>query len=145
MEQMSLTPVASHTQAAAAPKPPERPVQPRGNVTEIILPPTQVAHFQLLLPMLTQLNQEARWLAWIDPPAGLVQQWQQQQGIDQGQLLVLHSSHQHSAMELAEKALRAGTCQSVILWTNGLNRCAFERLERASSDGASHGIVLRQR
>ena len=42
-----------------------------GNVTEIILPEEQVENFQLLLPMLTQLNQEKRWLAWIDPPQSL--------------------------------------------------------------------------
>ena len=47
-----------------------------GNVTEIILPEGQVENFQLLLPMLTQLNQEKRWLAWIDPPQALVSKWQ---------------------------------------------------------------------
>lgn len=121
-----------------------RPVH-GGNVTEIILPKGQVEHFQLLLPMLTQLTQEKRWLAWIDPPAALVQQWQQHRGIVQGQLLVLRSSNHYSAQELAERALEAGTCHAVILWTPGLSRQSFGRLEQASATGASHGIVLRHR
>lgn len=116
-----------------------------GNVTEIILPRAQVEHFQLLLPMLTQLTREERWLAWIDPPAALVQQWQQHRGIVQGQLLVLRSSGQHSAQSLAQRALAAGTCHAVILWTQGLNRQSFRHLEQASARGRSHGIVLRQR
>jgi len=152
MEQLSLTPYTERTnsdntlagpsteQKAAAPESPEQ-----ANVTEIILPAEQVENFQLLLPMLTQLNREERWLAWIDPPAGLVQKWQQHHGIIQHQLLILRSSAQHSAETLAEKALSAGTCHAVVLWTAGLSRHNTHRLEEASVRGHSHGVILRQR
>lgn len=116
-----------------------------GNVTEIILPQGQIENFQLLLPMLTQLNQEERWLAWIDPPASLVQKWQQHHGIVPGQLLVLRSSEQHDALEMAERALAAGTCQAVVLWSVKLTSSAHSRLEKASAKGNSHGVVLRKR
>jgi cell division inhibitor SulA len=116
-----------------------------GNVTEIILPQGQVENFQLLLPMLTQLNQEERWLAWIDPPASLVQKWQQHHGIVPGQLLVLRSSEQHDALEMAERALAAGTCHAVVLWSGKLSKSAHDRLEKASAKGQSHGVVLRKR
>ncbi len=95
--------------------------------------------------MLTQLNREERWLAWIDPPAGLVGKWQQHHGIVQHQLLILRSSAQHSAEALAEKALSAGTCHAVVLWTSGLSRHSYSRLEKASVNGHSHGVILRQR
>lgn len=116
-----------------------------GNVTEIILPQSQVENFQLLLPMLTQLNQEKRWLAWIDPPAALVQKWQLHHGIVPGQLLVLRSSEQHDALEMAERALAAGTCHAVVLWSGKLTKNDHSRLEKASAKGNSHGVVLRQR
>lgn len=116
-----------------------------GNVTEIILPQSQVENFQLLLPMLTQLNQEERWLAWVDPPASLVQKWQQHHGIVPGQLLVLRSSEQHDALDMAERALAAGTCHAVVLWSGKLSRSAHGRLEQASARGNSHGVVLRTR
>jgi cell division inhibitor SulA len=116
-----------------------------GNVTEIILPKGQVENFQLLLPMLTQLNQEKRWLAWIDPPQALVSKWQKMHGIVAGELLVLRSTSDYSAQELAERALSAGTCHAVVMWTRKLGRAAFESLQKASAEGNSHGVVLRQR
>lgn len=149
MEQLDLTPrepenvctVESETRVSQE----ENGTAPEANVTEIILPEEQVENFQLLLPMLTQLNQEERWLAWIDPPAGLVGKWQQHHGIVQHQLLILRSSAQHSAEDLAEKALSAGTCHAVVLWTSGLSRHSYGRLEKASVNGHSHGVILRQR
>jgi len=126
-------------------------VQPRpapvsaGNVTEIILPQGQVENFQLLLPMLTQLNQEKRWLAWIDPPQELVSKWQKMHGIIAGELLVLRSSAEHPARQLAERALSVGTCHAVVLWTGKLNKAGFEALQAASAAGNSHGVILRQR
>lgn len=116
-----------------------------GNVTEIILPEGQVENFQLLLPMLTQLNQERRWLAWIDPPQALVSKWQKMHGIVAGELLVLRSTAEYSAQELAERALSAGTCHAVVMWTPKLGKQAFEALQQASATGDSHGVVLRQR
>ncbi|MGM0449578.1 MAG: cell division inhibitor SulA [Pseudomonadota bacterium] len=149
MEQLDLTPrepenactVESETRVSQE----ENSTAPEANVTEIILPEEQVENFQLLLPMLTQLNQEERWLAWIDPPAGLVGKWQQHHGIVQHQLLILRSSAQHNAEDLAEKALSAGTCHAVVLWTSGLSRHSYGRLEKASVNGHSHGVILRQR
>ncbi|WP_148862321.1 cell division inhibitor SulA [Marinobacter fonticola] len=125
---------------------PPAPNRPEGNVTEIILPEAQVENMQLLLSMLTQLNQERRWLAWIDPPQTLMQKWQQMHGIVAGELLVLRSTGQHDALSLAERALAAGTCHAVVMWTGGaFGAAAFDRLQFASAKGDSHGVVLRQR
>ena len=139
MEQLGLS-VNSELMPVAEAAP-----EPRGNVTEVILPPGQVENFQLLLPMLTQLNQERRWLAWIDPPQELVSKWQTMHGIVASELLVLRSSRDYSAFELAERALGAGTCHAVVLWTHKLGRAALETLQKASAKGNSHGVVLRQR
>ena len=117
----------------------------RANVTEVILPPGQVENFQLLLPMLTQLNQERRWLAWIDPPQELVSKWQTMHGIVASELLVLRSSRDYSAFELAERALGAGTCHAVVMWTSRLSSHDFAALEQASAQGQSHGVILRTR
>lgn len=134
-----------HSVAVPSPEPQDEDSSEAGNVTEIILPQGQIENFQLLLPMLTQLNQEERWLAWIDPPGALVQKWQQHHGIVPGQLLVLRSSEQHDALEMAERALAAGTCQAVVLWSGKLTKSAHSRLEKASAKGNSHGVVLRKR
>jgi len=139
MEQLGLS-VNSELMPVAEAAP-----EPRGNVTEVILPPGQVENFQLLLPMLTQLNQERRWLAWIDPPQELVSKWQTMHGIVASELLVLRSSRDYSAFELAERALGAGTCHAVVMWTTRLSNRDFGALEQASARGQSHGVILRCR
>ncbi|PXX91119.1 LexA family transcriptional regulator [Marinobacter vulgaris] len=137
--------LSSHDEADKTPTTRMRPAPSTGNVTEIILPEGQVENFQLLLPMLTQLNQEKRWLAWIDPPQSLVSKWQTMRGIVAGELLVLRSTADYPARQLAERALSAGTCHAVVMWTNRLGREARTSLEQASALGNSHGVVLRQR
>lgn len=139
------TGLGSHDEGRASFSTGARPAQPTGNVTEIILPEGQVENFQLLLPMLTQLNQEKRWLAWIDPPQSLVSKWQTMRGIVAGELLVLRSTSDYPARQLAERALSAGTCHAVVMWTRKLGREALTSLELASAKGNSHGVVLRQR
>jgi len=150
MEQLSFNQNTAFHPAVSVPAPVSDAVPGKkegfcGNVTEIILPEGQVESFQLLLPMLTQLNQEKRWLAWIDPPQGLVAKWQKMHGIVATEILVLRSSPDYSALQLAERALGAGTCHAVVLWTGKLGRKAFESLQKASVDGRSHGVILRHR
>nr|WP_228704304.1 SulA-like leucine-rich domain-containing protein [Marinobacter daqiaonensis] len=135
------SPAATHHRKAES----QPAVAPRGNVTEVIMPPGQVENFQLLLPMLTQLNRERRWLAWIDPPQELVSKWQTLHGIVAGEILMLRSTRDYSALELAERALSAGTCHAVVMWTSRLSSRDFGALEQASARGDSHGVILRTR
>lgn len=143
--ELPASPRSAHGMARKAGDDAESPEQRRGNVTEVIMPPGQVENFQLLLPMLTQLNQERRWLAWIDPPPALVSKWQTTHGIVTSELLVLRSTRDYSAFELAEIALGAGTCHAVVMWTSRLSSGDFGALEQASARGNSHGVILRTR
>lgn len=116
------------------------------NVTEIILTKEKADCIQLLLPMLTHLNQDQRWLAWVDPPIQLLKQWGQEHDTSATEdIMILRSNDNHSAFELTEKALKAGTCHAVIVWTDKLSNEEFYKLESASSQGDSHGIILRYR
>jgi cell division inhibitor SulA len=116
------------------------------NVTEIILTKDKADCIQLLLPMLTHLNQDQRWLAWVDPPIQLLKQWGQEHDTSATQdIMILRSNDNYSAFELTEKALNAGTCHAVIVWTDKLSNEEFYKLESASSKGDSHGIILRYR
>jgi len=116
------------------------------NVTEIILTRDKADCIQLLLPMLTHLNQDHRWLAWVDPPIQLLKQWGQEHDTSATEdIMILRSNDNYSAFELTEKALNAGTCHAVIVWTDKLSNEEFSKLESASSKGDSHGIILRYR
>jgi len=132
-------PFTSH--AEAKPKPARQ-----ANVTEIIIAQDKADNVQMILPMLTRLNQEQRWLAWIDPPIAMLKEWNKsrEEGV-MDEIMVLRSNAKQSALELSEKALQAGTCHAVIVWTEGLSNEDFAKLEQASIEGDSHGIVLRYR
>jgi cell division inhibitor SulA len=116
------------------------------NVTEIIIAKNKADSIQMVLPMLSQLNQEQRWLAWIDPPIQLLKKWQEtHQALAMEEIMILRSSDSISAYELSKRALEAGTCHAVIAWTDSLSQEEFEQLEHSSAKGNSHGIVLRHR
>lgn len=116
------------------------------NVTEIVLTRDKVDSIQLILPMLINLHQEKRWLAWIDPPIQLLREWQKAHNEKAlNQIMILRSSDSFSVFELSKRALEAGTCHAVIAWTNTLSQDEFTSLEDASAYGNSHGIILRSR
>lgn len=116
------------------------------NVTEIIIAKDKADRVQMLLPMLTHLNQDARWLAWVDPPIQLLKRWREQSDkLCNDDIMIIRSDANHSALELSQRALRAGTCHAVIVWTEHLSQEQFDALEQASAEGDSHGIVLRSR
>ena len=137
-DQPESTPIQTHYGQSATPG--------KANVTEIILARDKAECMQLLLPMLSYLNQEQRWLAWIDPPVPLLKQWREQhQPGATSDIMVLRSNATNSAFELTEMALKAGTCHAVIAWTRQLSQSEFSQLEQASCEGNSHGIILRYR
>ena len=116
------------------------------NVTEIVLTKDKIDSIQLILPMLINLHQEQRWLAWIDPPIQLLKEWQKAHNEKAlNDIMILRSNENFSVFELSKRALEAGTCHAVIAWTNSLNQDEFSKLETASSLGNSHGIILRSR
>tara|TARA_R110001592_G_scaffold363380_1_gene686568 strand:- start:13005 stop:13553 length:549 start_codon:yes stop_codon:yes gene_type:complete len=116
------------------------------NVTEIVLTKDKIDSIQLILPMLINLHQEKRWLAWIDPPIKLLKEWQKtHQDSALNDIMILRSNDNLSVFELSKRALEAGTCHAVIAWTNNLNHEEFSKLETASSIGNSHGIILKSR
>ena len=120
--------------------------EPKANVTEIIIAKGKADSVQMVLPMLTHLSQENRWLAWIDPPIQLLKQWKSKsKELNIGDIMVVRSTPHQTALELTKKALTAGTCHAVIVWTEQLGEDEFQKLEQASAAGNSHGIVLRYR
>lgn len=116
------------------------------NVTEIVLTKDKIDSIQLILPMLINLHQEKRWLAWIDPPIQLLKEWQKTHNDSAlNDIMILRSNGSLSVFELSKRALTAGTCHAVIAWTNNLTQDEFSKLETASSKGNSHGIILKSR
>jgi len=122
------------------------PKKSQGNITEIIVTNSGTNPIEMILPMLTHLSQEKRWLAWVNPPRELCQTCRSQNvQLNIEEIMLLNPGTSHSSIELAEKALATGTCHAVVIWTDGLGSEDLRKLERASEKGRSHGIILRNR
>jgi cell division inhibitor SulA len=123
----------------------KRPFDFSGKITEIIMQDDHEYNFQLLMPLLAQLSQDERWFAWIAPPLKLPKAWLKQAGIDLNKVMMLMPSENHGIYELAQQALKAGTCHAVISWPGALNDQELKGLEAAAKTGHSHGILIRPR
>lgn len=122
-----------------------KPSAMAGKITEIILQDEDEYNLQLLMPLLAQLSKDDRWFAWIAPPKKMPKQWLIEAGIDINKIIVLQPRGENSALQLAEKALKTGTCHAVISWPDQLNNDEFEQLQSAAKQGSSHAILIRPR
>lgn len=116
-----------------------------GKLTEIITHDTDLTSMPLLMPLLAQLSRDDRWFAWVAPPARLPKALLTEAGIDLNKVILLHPDNEHSVLDLACRALRAGTCHAVISWPGYLSVDELESLEQAAVSGHSHGILIRGR
>ncbi|MFC6673563.1 cell division inhibitor SulA [Marinobacterium aestuariivivens] len=116
-----------------------------GKLTEIITHDTDIASMPMLMPLLAQLSRDDRWFAWIAPPARLPKALLTEAGIDLNKVILLHPDAEHSVLDLARRALSAGTCHAVISWPGYLSEPQLKTLEQAAQSGASHGILIRGR
>ncbi len=116
-----------------------------GRITEIITSTEEPSNFAMLLPLLATLSKDERWFAWISPPKNLPRSLLKEAGIALDKVMLLYPDDHYSALILAKKALSAGTCHAVISWSGELSEHEFANLELSAKQGASHGILIRQR
>lgn len=125
---------------------PHKTSKTQGSVTEIVTRSNdQLSDMPMLKPMLAQLSLEERWLIWIAPPKGLPKTQLEDAGIDPSKVILLYPDQHNNSLQLAVKALRAGTCHAVVSCHKSLTEVELKRLEFAALQGGSQGILIRQR
>lgn len=117
---------------------------PRGALTEILHPYPGQGELRLLLPALTRLSREQRYVVLIDPPwipygPALVLA-----GIDLAFVLsIVHLDEPDRAWAL-EQTLRTGQCGAVLAWPRrDLANKTLRRLQLAAEAGGSCGFLFR--
>ncbi|MEH6444164.1 MAG: SulA-like leucine-rich domain-containing protein [Oceanospirillaceae bacterium] len=116
-----------------------------GKITEIITSDEQSSNLAMLLPLLATLSKDDRWFAWVSPPKNLPKTLLKEAGVALNKVMLLYPDEQNSALNLARKALSAGTCHAVISWTGNLSEHELANLQHSANLGASHAIVIRSR
>lgn len=117
---------------------------PRGTLTEMLLARPGIGELRLLLPALTHLSKERRWIALINPPYLPYAPAWQSSGLELSRLLWVRTRTAHDHLWAVEQALRAGTCGAVLSWPE--TAPSFQQLRRlqlAAEHGQSWGVIFR--
>lgn len=85
-------------------------------LTEIVQHSSESDCNSLLLPMLAGLSQRSSWLVLLEPPKSLDKQRLQEAGVDLKRVWILRRDQRHGIDLLAQRALQAGTCHTLICW-----------------------------
>lgn len=115
-----------------------------GRITEILLHNRSVSLHPVLLPMITELSRDNRWLTLINPPTSLNRDLLSRAGATTGHILSLCSHDgRHAPLELCRQALAAGTSHTVIAWYESGSAAPLHQLDLAASIGHAQAILVR--
>lgn len=118
------------------------PVQ--AGISEIILSADSALQPIYLLPILSQMSIDKRWLMWIADEPSINRHWAAALGIDSSQ--VLHINAEKSCFhQVCCKALAAGTGHLIIEWQGKISDNDLAELEAAAKQGKSHALLVRRR
>jgi cell division inhibitor SulA len=115
-------------------------------LTELVQHSSQVNLNTMLLPMLASLSQKESWLVLLDPPKSLTKQVLKGAGIDLNKLWILRRDKRHGLNKLAQRALQAGTCHTLICWHNDPEDDALVRqLKRTQVSSETECLLVRKK
>ena len=113
-------------------------------ISEIILATDSALQPIYLLPLLSQMSLDKRWLMWLAEEPSINRQWASALGIDAS--LVLHiNAEQECFHRVCCKALAAGTGHLIIEWPGQISSEQLQELEDAAIIGSSHALLIRRR
>ena len=113
-------------------------------LTEIVQHSAQADSDALLLPMLAGLSQRESWLVLLEPPKSLDKQRLQSAGVDLKRVWILRRDERHGIDLLAQRALQAGTCHTLICWhENESDDALVEQLKSTYIDSETQCLLVR--
>ena len=116
----------------------------QAGISEIILAADSALQPIYLLPILSQMSIDKRWLMWIADEPSINRHWAAALGIDASQ--VLHINAEKKCFhQVCCKALAAGTGHLIIEWPGKISEEDLAQLEAASKQGKSHALLIRRR
>ncbi|MEX2489678.1 MAG: translesion DNA synthesis-associated protein ImuA [Pseudomonadales bacterium] len=117
---------------------------PANGVTELIYDRQGIGELRVLIPALARMSrQQARWILWVAPPYIPYAPALARAGIDLSTVLVIQPQTYKDTCWVLEKALESGSCSVVMAWFTHIDPKQIRRLQVASKDGDSWGILFR--
>jgi cell division inhibitor SulA/protein ImuA len=116
---------------------------PRGALSEILVRRPGSGELTLLLPALTRLSHEDRWLAFVAPPYLPYAPALVRAGVDLAHALLVQPQDSRAALWAAEQALRSGACGAVLIWGFNIDDRSLRRLQLAAETGGGLAFLFR--
>ncbi|MER2472951.1 SOS-induced cell division inhibitor SulA [Photorhabdus laumondii] len=98
---------------------------------------------RILLPLLRQSGNEARWLLWVSPHKKLSRQWLINSGLPLDKIIQLNRMSSITTVEAMERALASGNYSVVLGWLPTLSGKDTVRLQAAAQKGNALGFIMR--
>ena len=115
---------------------------PVGAVSEILVRRPGGGELTLLMPALTRISQEGKWLAFMMPPYIPYAPALLRAGIDLTHALLVQPDDMRETLWAAEQALRAG-CGAVLVWAHDMDGKPLRRLQLAAEAGNGLAFLFR--
>jgi hypothetical protein len=119
---------------------------PRGGLGEFLLSTAGVGELRLLAPLLEHLSHnEARWIAWVNPPFVPYAPALSALGIDISKILLIHPKDHKDALWALERTSKSGSCSVVLGWLDErkLKVKDTRRLQLAARQGRTFTCLFR--
>jgi hypothetical protein len=117
---------------------------PADGVTEFLHDRAGIGELRLLAPALARLTHEqSRWVLFVSPPYIPYPPALAQAGIDLTRVIVSQPKMPRDYLWVLEKALASQSCSAVIAWPGRIHEKQIRRLQLASKEGYSWGILFR--
>ena len=117
---------------------------PADGVTEFLHDKVGIGELRLLAPALARMtNEQSRWILFVSPPYIPYPPALAQAGIDLTRVIVSQPRAPKDYLWVLEKALASQSCSAVIAWPGRIHEKQIRRLQLASKDGYSWGILFR--
>lgn len=119
---------------------------PRAGLGEFLLTTSGIGELRLLAPLIRSLSREqARWIAWINPPFIPYAPALEMLGVDIRKILLIHPRSHDEALWALERASRSGTCSLALAWLDEqqLHLKDTRRLQLAARRGRTFTCLFR--
>lgn len=115
---------------------------PKSGLVEIILPDAYCDALPLLMPALSRLSQQGRWIAMVNPTYPARAGMFTEAAINHDRVLQVNPHPGRSALWTAESLLYSGDCSVVMAWPNCRTELMGKRLQRSAAHGKALGILF---
>lgn len=113
-------------------------------LTEIVQHSAQADSDALLLPMLAGLSQRESWLVLLEPPKSLDKRRLEAAGVNLKRVWILRRDQRHGIDLLAQRALQAGTCHTLICWhQSNADDALVEQLKSTEINSETQCLLVR--